>query len=336
MDATLDDVLDELKKQVKLATIANTIASGTQLLMTKALPAGLMAGPGTQTAAPKPPAGMPLHPPGVPGTGHPQQHNSQQQQNQQGGQAQQNSNTKKNRRGKKSSQSFWSRVRGGIANKVKSGRLGRAYSGGQKGVGSFLGGKGPTGMKGLGGMSGAAARVAGPVAVVAGVVQGLNEFRKAVVQATDEQLAAARKLRDVSGHMDLIFAQSDIKDAMRGMRQGQAQAQSTARLADSEQRRKDSMEPLENAVTNIKNDLLAKLNDAILPAIEVCADIAKFIERNWPWSVKEEEKKKEPLGLAGSMQAAEAEAARITAEGRRLMDRARAASGTSRPGGRLP
>ncbi|MBP3954963.1 hypothetical protein J8F10_06665 [Gemmata sp. G18] len=332
MAATLDDVLDELKKQVKLATVANTIAAGTQQLMTQAMPAGLVATP--QAAPAQPPAGTPLRQP-QPGTAPAPHHNPQQQnQQQQGGQGQQQNTTRK-RRGKKSSQSFWSRVRGGIGNKIKGGRLGRAYKGGQKGVGSFLGGKGPSGMGGLGGVSGAAARLAGPVAVVAGVVQGLNEFRKAIVQATDEQLSAARKLRDVSGQMDVIFAQADIKDAMRGMRQGRAQAASTEALSNADQRRKDASEGLENTITNVKNDILTVLNDSITPAMELLSDVAKTV---YEWITREEWKKKDEqaIGLAGTMQAAEAEAARIAAEGRRLMDRARAASGTSRPGGRLP
>ncbi len=170
---------------------------------------------------------------------------------------------------------------------VRGGRLGRAYSRVKAVAGRALGGKGSSGMKGLGkggkGFAKGAGAAGVAVAAVVAVGVALNEFRKAVVKATDEQLANARKLAEISPQMAVLFAQTDVQELQRNMRKGREQAGSTRQLAQADQRRKNAMEPLENAVAEIKNQTLAALNDSIIPAIKVCADIAQWMKRNWPW-----------------------------------------------------
>jgi hypothetical protein len=126
--------------------------------------------------------------------------------------------------------------------------------------GRLMGGSGGSGLEGLGGFAGGAAKLAGGVTAVVGA---LNSFRKAVENTTTSQLEGYRRMAEVSGGMAAVMANRDLQETLRNMRQGEAQSESAGRLAEAEQRRKDAAEPLDNAFSNLKNDLLAGMNDLL-------------------------------------------------------------------------
>jgi hypothetical protein len=197
-------------------------------------------------------------------------------------------------RKRQKTQSIWQQAK----DFAKNSKIARAYKGTKRVAGRALGGKGKSGTVKLGKGGKSFAKGAGVAgAAVTGVimaVSAVNDFRKAVVKATEEQLAAARKLAEVSPQMAVIFAQTDVQELKRNIRKGQAQAGSTRELARSDQRRKDAMEPLENALADIKNQTLSVLNDLLVPAIKACADVAQWMKRNWPFAG-------DPAGLAVGM-----------------------------------
>lgn len=162
---------------------------------------------------------------------------------------------------------FLGRVRRGIVrglgHKFRQSRIGRAASSAQQRVGRFLGGKGASGIKGLSGGSLAAARLAGPIGAVIAVGEALNEFRKAVIHATDVQIANARRLAEVHGGIAVTFARREVTEIRRDILRGDATTGSTRQLVEAEQRRKDATLPLETAIDNATNRVLAKLNDAL-------------------------------------------------------------------------
>jgi hypothetical protein len=232
-------------------------------------------------------------------------------------------------------------------NAFQQSRFGQAWNGRQQQIGKLLGGKGADGLQGLEGASKGLAKAGAVVAVVTEVAGAMKKLYESTIRLTDEQIAAARKFADVSGPMASVFAKRDVQELQRGMRQGDAQAASTGRLVDVEQRRKDAMEPLENALADMKNEVLTQMNEALIPAIKLCADVAEWIKNNWPWPAgwkKKEEDKQEQEGLVGIMSPIEAEAARIERRADELMaiarDNARRMGGGSaapfgamRPGG---
>lgn len=211
---------------------------------------------------------------------------------------------------------------GRMGKRIGNTRVGRAFKGGRTTIGRMLGGRGKSGTKGLGKFGKATGVAGGVVAGVVAVGMALNEFRKAVTKATEEQLRAARALAEVSPQMAAIFAQSDLQDTLRNMRKGEAQAESTQRLAESDQRRKSAMEPLENAVANFKNSILATLNDTIAPVLEGIGDAVEAILKKFDLAVPA---RGGAVGLAADMEVVRFEADRIAREGAEGRDAARAA-----------
>lgn len=105
---------------------------------------------------------------------------------------------------------------------------------------------------------------------VVGVVTALNEMRKAVQQATAQQLEAGFQFAAVSGSMAAVKAQLDIAAVHRDIRKGEALAGSTGKLAQSENRRRDAAEPVEVAIGNALNKTLSFLTDKlVVPILEV-------------------------------------------------------------------
>ncbi|AWM38706.1 hypothetical protein GobsT_31040 [Gemmata obscuriglobus] len=223
-------------------------------------------------------------------------------------------------------------------------RFGKASANATKGVGEFLGGKGPTGLGGLTGGAAGLARLAGPIGAIVAVGDALNQFKKAVIQATDEQIAAARKLAEVSGPMAAVLAQRDIQEMLRDRRQGNAQAGSTGVLAKSEQRRKDASEGLENVLANTKNEILALLNDLLVPPLRIISAATEAIANSPVLKTagvmgllldrqkkksEEESKKAASTGIAADAERIEREAARIDAELGRMAATARIAASRS-------
>lgn len=340
MAATVEDVVDLLKQQMDLSKIANTVATATQQLLQKQISAaagnvGIAANLRMTPAFDRPQPVVVMGPKPLPVSG-----------DGPGGKSGPPAGSPKP---KEDEPGFfgrlWQRSSLGRKQAEYKQRMGDLLGVKRGGGGGAAGPKfPPVGGGGAGGMAGGAAmaaRAAGAVGVVIAVGMALNEMRKAIEAATAEQLNAARKLREMSGRMDVVFAQTDIKDELRQRRQGDAQADSTQRLANADQNLKDAWEPLEDSLANIKNDTLSVLNDVLVPAIQACAAVAKFIENNWPFSRDKgdkEDKKPEPIGLAADVSRFDSEAARIEAEGRRMMDTARAAGrGNIYPsGGRVP
>lgn len=212
------------------------------------------------------------------------------------------------------------RIKGGAK---RGHRVGRAMgSGGMKNLFGRVGGA-------AGGAIGGALAGFAAVAVAAGVA--LKEMHDKVNEMTEEAVRAARKLAEVSGSMAAVMAVRDIKETMRDMRQGEAQAGTMKNLVDAEQRRKDASEPIVNAFENAKNNVLAIANETLVPMLNMVNSILEGM-KELPWGVGEAIKKAmkgdevKPGGIAGMMPSVMDHAKKLDAAGRSLMDQARTAA----------
>jgi hypothetical protein len=173
-----------------------------------------------------------------------------------------------------------SRILGNLFRQSRFGQAGQAGQAAQQRVGSLLGGTGASGIAGLGGNAAMLARAAGPIGIaIAAVVEvgkAMNELRKAVLKLTDEQIQAARKLADAgSGAMAAVLNERDVKEMLRDQRKGNVQASSMRQLTEAEQRRKDATAPLENLLEIVTNKVLAAINNAVVPPLEILSEFAK-------------------------------------------------------------
>jgi hypothetical protein len=125
---------------------------------------------------------------------------------------------------------------------------------------------------------GAAAGPAGlAVAAVAAVTVAAVAFGKAIHGMTQEALRAQMRLAEVSGAMASVMAERQIREVLRDQRQG-AKLASTARdLARAEQDMKDSLEPMETLITNIKNTVLANIERTLGDILAPVALIAEYV-----------------------------------------------------------
>ncbi len=211
--------------------------------------------------------------------------------------------------------------------------------------GRLMGGSGASGLEGLGGFAGGAAKLAGGVTAVVGA---LNSFRKAVENTTTSQLEGYRRMAEVSGGMAAVMAKRDFQETMRNMRQGEAQSASAGRLAEAEQRRKDAAEPIDNALSNLKNDLLAGMNELLADFFDWGVDRMNDLFEAIPDWIDRGYKIAKSSGATGDgalgtfAKSLEAKAKELEDAGKKAMDEARAmaratgAANSAVGGGRLP
>lgn len=132
---------------------------------------------------------------------------------------------------------------------------------------------------GLAGIAGKAIPVIGAFVAVAGV---LNDFRKYIQEAADAALESKRKFVELSGSQAAIFAEQDMKQMHRDIRRGDNTAESTKGLADAVNERKDQFAPLETAIDNATNRMLATgqdiLNSLLATPIEVFTTVVETFD----------------------------------------------------------
>ncbi len=85
----------------------------------------------------------------------------------------------------------------------------------------------------------------------------------------DALLDSKRGLAEFSGTLAQIYAQADVREIRRGMETGHAISSSTASLADARQDLKDSLAPLQNAVTNVSNVVVEKLTRLLVVGVNI-------------------------------------------------------------------
>lgn len=244
---------------------------------------------------------------------------------------------------------LWSAVRPTLARQFNKSRLGRFAKNvswyGKKGeklggrVGRALGGKALAGSgAAIGAVAGKAIPIVGAAVAAAGA---LNDFRKYVQQAADSALEAHRKYAEISGAQAAIFAESDMKQMLRDLKTGEKTAGTTKELADSVNDRKDMFQPLEVAIDNLTNTVLANLqnlfNEFMEPLVELATTVTETVNDIYkclPWASAKPEKKKEEFGTLEDIKGAIFEdAAAAQARARDAMERARDAARGLRPGG---
>ncbi len=200
------------------------------------------------------------------------------------------------------------------------------------------------GVGGASGLAGAAGKVLPVVGAIVAVGTVLNDFRKSIENAADSALEAHRKYAELSGAQAAIFAEQDVKQMQRDMKQGNDTAGSTKELADSVNDRKEMFAPLETAMANLENTVLANLqnimNEFLEPMVKFGTEVVKTINNIYdilPWAKKPEEEKKKKEEFVSLQDIRDnifrdADAAQLKA--RAAMDRARDAARGIKPGGR--
>lgn len=239
---TLDDAITELQNLVNLAEVSNDLQRATQALLTSHRGGDAIPGP------PGAPPGPPRSPGGPGGGGTPTEERWGWTEKLPivGGLA------KRMRSIYSTAHGVFRQVRGGIRSLAGRGaRLARGAK--APGAARFLAGAG---------------RAAGPIAAIVAAVVAMNEFRKAVEQATEETFEHAKNLAKVSGSMAAVIVERDVRQMLRDIRTGEALAPSTKELADAEHRRKEAMLPIEIAIQDLKNGLLTFGNGAITAFVE--------------------------------------------------------------------
>lgn len=291
--ADLDDIVDELQKIAKLSEVSNDIQTGIQALLT-----------GRPAAVPRVPSlgGTPMPiplptPPGAPPAGS-------------GGFGGRGSSSSSPASTPAPSGFFRSRI-----HRFKAWRT-KARTGAYKAARAFGGGRKAS--VGIGKIAGKAGAVG---AVVVGVVTAFEEARKAIRKWTDEAMATARQLAQLSGSMAVVMAQRDIMEMSRMIRRGEATAGTTQRLVGAESRRKEEELKINIAIDNMKNSLLTVLNDLLASTLKPIATGVAWIAKKFdmPGDV-------EASGLGGALPLAMAENDKMNAAGKNLMDIARAAA----------
>lgn len=173
---------------------------------------------------------------------------------------------------------------GSLAAKIlggtRAGRAAKAAHGAIRGAGAVAKGaarragfKSSDGaMKALGG----ATKVAG---VLGGIAAGALEFGKAVKGMTDESIRFGEKLSQVSASMAGVMAERQMREIFRDQRQAENVVGTTRELANSEQNFKDTMEPIESAIVNIKNSILIPIMDTLTEMLAPVKAIAEEINK---------------------------------------------------------
>lgn len=171
------------------------------------------------------------------------------------------------------------------------GKVGRMWSGAKQSIGraksyfktgaargKAVGGRvgGMVGMRGAGGMAGGAVGGVAGAAVAVGVA--MYKAGEAVVKWTDEAMASAAKLAEVSGSMATVMAERDVKQMQRDMARGENTSGSARKLMEAEDARKNAMAPIETAIDNLTNNLLAWGNDIITPIAEKIGDGVELLK----------------------------------------------------------
>lgn len=172
-------------------------------------------------------------------------------------------------------------------NKTAAGRFAKSVSWyGKKGsrlggrIGRALGGKkGAATGAALGGIAGKMVPIAGAAVAVGGALNGL---RKHLQEAADAALESKRKFTEVSGMMAAVFGEFDVKQLTRDIRRGNDTAASTKQLSDAVNDRKDQFAPLETAIDNATNRVLATgqdvLNSLLKGPIEVLTAVVETFD----------------------------------------------------------
>lgn len=111
----------------------------------------------------------------------------------------------------------------------------------------------------------------GKVMAVASVI---DQFRKALIRATEAAVNAARKYAEVSGSMAVAVAQRDIREMIREMEKGNRVASSADTMMGAEQFRKDQHKEIDILGDRVQNYLVAAGNavaGTLLIPLEVMA-----------------------------------------------------------------
>lgn len=85
----------------------------------------------------------------------------------------------------------------------------------------------------------------------------------------DALLDSKRGLAEFSGTLAQIYAQADVREIRRGMETGHAIGASVGGLADARQDLKDSLAPMQNAVTNVSNVVVEKLTRLLVVGVNI-------------------------------------------------------------------
>jgi hypothetical protein len=121
---------------------------------------------------------------------------------------------------------------------------------------------------------GSAAGLAGAVAALPGAAV---MFGKAVHGMTEEAVRAQARLAEVSGSMAAVMAERHAREVFRDIRQGEKVAGTARQLVNAEQNLKDSTEPIESLITNIKNTVLSSIEQTLADLLTPVAYIADAI-----------------------------------------------------------
>lgn len=147
----------------------------------------------------------------------------------------------------------------------------QGYMGGQKGglgVSQAVGGMASK----MGNAAGIGSSIAGPIGAVMGPVAAfgaemaklpwkIKEFAEGLHQAN-------RQFAQYSGPMAAVFAQSDIQDMLRKMKQGDALASSAEGLSNARGRLLDQLAPIETQAQRFQNRLGESITNAMATFME--------------------------------------------------------------------
>lgn len=172
-----------------------------------------------------------------------------------------------------------------------AGNLAGKVAGGAKGMLGKVAGALPSGVSGMlgklaGGLGSAAgglmgfgtriAALAGPIGMIAAAtvqaVVALIKMPFALADFGESILESQRKLAEFSPSMAKVFAEKDIQDTFRNMKQGEDTADSAGNLQDSLGKLQDTLEPIKVLFQNLVNNVLSgfirfvtKILEAMIP-----------------------------------------------------------------------
>ncbi len=175
----------------------------------------------------------------------------------------------------------------------------------------------------------------GVLAETAGrVVVGFVKVRDATDRWTGDALKAASKFAEVSGSMAGVMAEREIREMARGVKRGEATADTTRMLVASEDARKKEEDKIGILFDNLSNMGLTILNGIMAKIIAPFGSLAEEMEKvrkEFADMIGFAAVEAEPTGLAATMEEVRRIDDRNHARAAELMDAARRAGGV--PGG---
>lgn len=136
--------------------------------------------------------------------------------------------------------------------------------------------------------------LAGLATTATAATTAYNATAGAVNSWTDSLKNSREHLRNYSGAMAGAFAMSDIRDIQRNIRESAMTAGSTRDLLESRAELRDALLPLESAMMNFTNNLMAGVNRAGAAAIDKMEGLLRMIPGMGKWidDMRKEEKSK--------------------------------------------